>query len=133
MKVRMSFVALLLAAFCVRISPAAEHTFAVGEGEFLLDGKPFVVRCGEMHFARVGLEAWKGMKVAFLGDSITDPAHVGCTKNYWNFLVDDLALDAKVYGVNGDTWKDLPGQINRIHESMDVDLDAIFVFLGTND
>ena len=82
---------------------------------------------------RVGLDAWKGMKVAFLGDSITDPAHVGCTKNYWNFLVEDLALDAKVYGVNGDTWKGLPGQINRIHESMDVDLDAIFVFIGTND
>ena len=82
---------------------------------------------------RVGLDAWKGMKVAFLGDSITDPAHVGCTKNYWNFLVEDLALDAKVYGVNGDTWKGLSGQINRIHESMDVDLDAIFVFIGTND
>ena len=82
---------------------------------------------------RVGIEAWKGMKVAFLGDSITDPAHIGCTKNYCDFLVEDLALDAKVYGVNGDTWKGLPGQINRIHESMDVDLDAIFVFLGTND
>ena len=82
---------------------------------------------------RVGLDAWKGMKVAFLGDSITDPAHIGCTKNYWNFLIDDLALDANVYGVSGDTWKGLPGQINRIHESMDVDLDAVFVFLGTND
>ncbi|MCR5751343.1 MAG: beta-galactosidase [Kiritimatiellae bacterium] len=82
---------------------------------------------------RVGLDAWKGMKVAFLGDSITDPSHIGCTKNYWNFLIDDLSLDAKVYGVSGDTWKGLPGQINRIHESMDVDLDAVFVFLGTND
>ncbi len=87
----------------------------------------------ELRRTRTGLEAWKGMKVAFLGDSITDPSHVGCTKNYWNFLVEDLDLDAKVYGVSGDTWKDLPGQINRIHESMDVDLDAIFVFLGTND
>ncbi len=87
----------------------------------------------ELRRTRTGLEAWKGMKVAFLGDSITDPSHVGCTKNYWNFLVEDLGLEAKVYGVSGDTWKDLPGQINRIHESMDVDLDAVFVFLGTND
>ena len=87
----------------------------------------------ELRKVRVGIEAWKGMKVVFLGDSITDPVHVGCTKNYWNFLVEDLGLDAKVYGVSGNTWKDLPGQINRIHESMDVDQDAIFVFLGTND
>ena len=82
---------------------------------------------------RVGLEAWKGAKVAFLGDSITDPCHVGCKKNYWNFLIDDLKLDAKVYGVNGDTWKGVPNQVNRIHEAMADDLDAIFIFMGTND
>lgn len=82
---------------------------------------------------RVGLDAWKGAKVAFLGDSITDPIHVGCKKNYWNFLIDDLKLDAKVYGVNGDTWKGVPNQVNRIHEAMADDLDAIFIFMGTND
>ena len=87
----------------------------------------------ELRKNRVGIDAWKGMKVAFLGDSITDPCHVGCTKNYWGFLIDDLDLDAKVYGVSGHQWSDLPGQINRIYEAMDVDLDAIFVFLGTND
>ena len=82
---------------------------------------------------RVGLDAWKGAKVAFLGDSITDPIHVGCKKNYWNFLIEDLKLDAKVYGVNGDTWKGIPNQVNRIHEAMADDLDAIFIFIGTND
>ncbi len=87
----------------------------------------------ELRKVRAGLEAWKGAKVAFLGDSITDPCHVGCKKNYWNFLIEDLALDAKIYGVNGDTWRGMPNQINRIHESMDDDLDAIFVFMGTND
>ena len=87
----------------------------------------------EAHKVRVGLEAWRGAKVAFLGDSITDPCHVGCRKNYWNFLIEDLGLDAKVYGLNGDTWKGIPNQVSRIHESMDSDLDAIFVFIGTND
>ena len=82
---------------------------------------------------RVGLDAWKGMKVAFLGDSITDPGHVGCTKNFWNFLVEDLKLDAKVYGVSGHQWSNIPSQVARIHESMDDDLDALFVFVGTND
>jgi beta-galactosidase len=41
--------------------PAADpkHTFSIGEEEFLLDGKPFVIRCGEIHFARVPKEYWR--------------------------------------------------------------------------
>ncbi len=34
------------------------HTFAIGGQEFLLDGKPFLIRCGEIHFARVPREYW---------------------------------------------------------------------------
>jgi beta-galactosidase len=33
-------------------------TFAIGKESFLLNGKPFVIRCGEMHFARVPREYW---------------------------------------------------------------------------
>jgi lysophospholipase L1-like esterase len=116
-------------------------SFMKGSSKLVWRSEPILdVNCVENDYfkreerkTRVGIEAWKGMKVAFLGDSITDPAHIACTKNYWNFMIDDLKLDAKVYGVSGCTWKGLPDQINRIHESMDVDLDAIFVFLGTND
>ena len=82
---------------------------------------------------RFGLEAWKGAKVAFLGDSITDPCHVGCTQNYWNYLITDLGLDAKVYGVNGDTWKGVPKQVERMHAAGQDEVDAIFIFMGTND
>src|SRR5512136_2066197 len=41
--------------------PAAEaaRRFAVGERDFLLDAKPILVRCGEMHFARVPREYWQ--------------------------------------------------------------------------
>ena len=35
------------------------HSFEVAEGEFRLDGKPFVIRCGEIHFARVAPEYWR--------------------------------------------------------------------------
>ena len=38
---------------------AAPHTFAIGESTFLLDGRPFVIRCGEIHFARVPREYWR--------------------------------------------------------------------------
>ena len=35
------------------------HTFAIGATDFLLDGKPIQIRCGEMHFARVPREYWR--------------------------------------------------------------------------
>ncbi len=37
----------------------AFRTFAIGEQDFLLDGEPFVVRCGEIHFPRVPREYWR--------------------------------------------------------------------------
>lgn len=36
-----------------------KHTFAIGDEAFLLDGKPYVIRTGEMHFARVPKEYWR--------------------------------------------------------------------------
>lgn len=33
--------------------------FAIGRNDFLLDGQPFVIRCGEMHFSRVPAEYWR--------------------------------------------------------------------------
>ena len=35
------------------------HSFAVGDADFLLDGKPFQIRCGEIHAARVPREYWQ--------------------------------------------------------------------------
>jgi beta-galactosidase len=37
---------------------AASPRFAIGSRDFLLDGKPIQIRCGEMHFARVPREYW---------------------------------------------------------------------------
>jgi beta-galactosidase len=37
----------------------AKHTFALGDSDFLLDGKPLQIRCGELHFARVPREYWQ--------------------------------------------------------------------------
>jgi beta-galactosidase len=35
------------------------HTFAIGTNDFLLDGKPLQIRCGEIHAARVPPEYWR--------------------------------------------------------------------------
>ena len=37
----------------------AAHTFAIGRGAFLLDGKPFQIIAGEMHYARIPREYWR--------------------------------------------------------------------------
>ncbi|WP_214073006.1 beta-galactosidase family protein [Mucilaginibacter sp. dw_454] len=43
----------------------AKHTFAFGDTQFLLDGKPFQMISGEMHYPRVPREAWRArMKMA---------------------------------------------------------------------
>ncbi len=48
--------AMLLACGAPR---AIASTFAIGTNDFLLDGQPFLIRCGEMHFARVPREYWQ--------------------------------------------------------------------------
>jgi beta-galactosidase len=37
---------------------AESSTFAIGDSDFLLEGKPFLIRCGEMHFARIPRQYW---------------------------------------------------------------------------
>jgi beta-galactosidase len=37
----------------------AKHTFAIGTNDFLLDGKRFQIRCGEIHAPRVPPEYWR--------------------------------------------------------------------------
>ncbi len=38
---------------------APKHTFAIGTNDFLLDGKRFQIRCGEIHAPRVAPEYWR--------------------------------------------------------------------------
>jgi beta-galactosidase len=52
-------VAVLVILSPIRPAQAAANTFAIGDQDFLLDGKPFLIRCGEMHFARIPREYWQ--------------------------------------------------------------------------
>lgn len=53
----------LLAAVMIMISSTlysqAIHSFSLGDSVFLLDGKPFQIISGEMHYPRVPREAWR--------------------------------------------------------------------------
>ena len=77
--------AVWLLGFCAAVCPAY-----AGDGDHLLP---------------VAGTQWKGRKVAFMGDSITDKAHVGTTKNYWQYLQEMLGLVPFVYGINGQQWR----------------------------
>jgi beta-galactosidase len=60
------FLALFIITFLSVISTFAQtHTFTLGDDAFLLDGKPFQMISGEMHYPRVPREAWRArMKMA---------------------------------------------------------------------
>ena len=72
-------------------------------------------------------------KVLFLGDSITDKCHVGCTKNYWGFLGGWHGFSPLVYGVNGQQMSDIPAQADKYRAEHPEIPDVVFVFAGTND
>lgn len=76
---------------------------------------------------------WKGAKVAYLGDSITDPNTLPDDTKYWGFLEEWLGITPYVYGVGGHQWFHIPGQADRLIEERGEDFDAIMIFVGTND
>jgi beta-galactosidase len=49
----------VLIAPVAALSRPARHTFALGEHDFLLDGRPFRIISGEMHPARIPREYWR--------------------------------------------------------------------------
>lgn len=76
---------------------------------------------------------WKGKRVAYFGDSITDPRNSGSKKKYWGFLEDWLGITPYVYGVSGRQWNDIPRQAQKLLEEHGDSVDAILIFIGTND
>ncbi len=77
---------------------------------------------------------WQGKRVAFIGDSFTDPnSYRDKIKKYWSFLQEWLDITPYVYGVSGRQWDNVPHQLKQLQEEHSNEVDAILVFLGTND
>lgn len=76
---------------------------------------------------------WTGKKVAYLGDSITDPKNKAAKKKYWNYLEEWLGITPFVYAVSGRQWNDIPHQTDQLKQEHGDDVDAVIVFIGTND
>ncbi|WP_199141471.1 beta-galactosidase [Pedobacter sp. ASV12] len=56
---RLLFFFLLLFVGAKAIGQGKAQTFAIGHEAFELNGKPYVIRCGEMHFARIPKAEWR--------------------------------------------------------------------------
>ena len=82
---------------------------------------------------RSAKSAWSGRRVAVLGDSISDPRHIGCSRNYWEILAKRLGCDVWVYAVNGARLDGLLKQAEILRRDLGRYVDAILVFGGTND
>lgn len=78
---------------------------------------------------------WNGRKIAFLGDSITDGHQISDSLNdiYWHQMERILGIKPYVYGISGRQWTDVIPQAERMEAELGRDVDAIFIFMGTND
>lgn len=97
------------------------------------EASPAVQLAGEEQETEVVKNQWKGKRVVFLGDSITDKQHVGTAKCYWEYLAELLGLEAFSYGINGNQMDGLLAQAERLYREQADDVDAIIIFGGTND
>lgn len=76
---------------------------------------------------------WAGKRVGWFGDSITDPRVNAGKPHYWDYLGDWLDLTSYVYAVSGRQWDDIPNQTRKLQQEHGQDIDAIVIFIGTND
>jgi len=75
---------------------------------------------------------WRGKRVAFLGDSMTQPSRDGSETVYWQYLADWMGIEPLVYGISGHQWTGIYGQAERLLAEGKA-VDAILIFAGTND
>ena len=75
---------------------------------------------------------WKGKKVAFLGDSMTQKRDSNITV-YWEYLAEILGIKPFVYGISGHQWDGIYRQAVKLKADRRSDVDAILIFAGTND
>ena len=92
-----------------------------------------VLLCGAAKAQSVYAHPWMQKRVAYLGDSITDPKNDGSKQKYWNFLQDWLDITSYVYARSGRQWNDIPRQADLLQAENGDSIDAIIIFIGTND
>lgn len=76
---------------------------------------------------------WRGKRVAVLGDSMSDPKMKVTNKRFYDYLSESIGIEPLPYAKSGYTWKDLSDMAVKLAEEHPDDIDAIFIWGGTND
>ena len=76
---------------------------------------------------------WQGKRVAYFGDSITDPNNDASKMKFWSYLQEWLSISPYVYGVSGWQWNSIQRQADKLKAEHGDEVDAILIFIGTND
>ena len=79
-------------------------------------------------------QLFKGKKIGFIGDSITDPNCYGTEiTKYWQYLQEWLGITPLVQAISGYEWIHVPMFADKLYAQAGSDVDAILIFMGTND
>lgn len=78
-------------------------------------------------------EARTTKRFCFLGDSITEGVGVKTGERYFDLLGVELGIETVGYGKNGAQLAALLGQAERMQAEFGQEIDAVFIFAGTND
>ena len=76
---------------------------------------------------------WAGGRIAYIGDSITSAGNTASTTKYWAFLERWIGTSSYVYAKSGREWNDVLNQAGQLETEHGYDVDAIMIFMGTND
>ncbi len=64
-----------------KLPSAPAHAFVLRDGAFVLDGQPFLIRCGEIHYARVPRPYWRHRLEALRAMGL----NTVCLYLFWNY------------------------------------------------
>lgn len=59
MNLKRIFATIFVTLFMMVGAGAKPHTFEIGQGQFLLDGKPFIIKAAEIHYMRIPSAYWE--------------------------------------------------------------------------
>ncbi len=76
---------------------------------------------------------WKGKRVAFLGDSMTDPKNKSTQKHYWSYLETLMGIEPHVFARSGYKWDGIYKKAEEMNAALGDSVDAIIIWAGTND
>jgi lysophospholipase L1-like esterase len=82
---------------------------------------------------KISNSQWKGKRVAYLGDSMTQKSNNGTNTIYWEYLDELLGIEPYVYGISGNQWDGIYKQALKLRDEKSTAVDAILIFAGTND